>query len=274
MNEEYYAAERRKWDQLAAARTDESLHVRDADFLAYCARVLTMDGIGEFVGDVRDREVLELGCGMGELTTLLARGGARVTAIDISEQSVAVARRRAMLHGVEDRCTFVVGVAEELPFADESFDLVVGKAVLHHLDPVVAVGELERVMRPGVKAAFAEPLGMNPALGWARDHVPYPGKNPVGDDAPLTAEALAAWRAPFAHSDQRELQLLSMVGRALGRRPPAWLNRVDRRLLARFPALRRYCRYVVLTMRTADADEARFIDGERPGTTGAGAGAS
>jgi hypothetical protein len=113
-------------------------------------------------------------------------------------------------------------------------------------------------MRPGARAAFTEPLGTNPVLGWARDHVPYPGKNPVGGDEPLTEEALVAWQGPFACASKREIQLLSMAGRALGRRPPAWLVRADDALLARFPRLRRYCRYVVLTLRKAEAVEPRF----------------
>ena len=190
VREGYYEAERRKWDEIAQHRGGAGLRVRDRDFGAYCARVSTMAGIAGFLGDLRGAEVLELGCGMGELTTLLALSGARVTAVDISGVSVDVAGRRAELHGVRDRCSFVVGPAETLPFADGSFDAVVGKAVLHHLDHRAAATELERVMRPGARAAFAEPLGTNPALAWARDHLPYPGKNPVGDDQPLTEEAL------------------------------------------------------------------------------------
>ena len=267
MREGYYEAERRKWDEIAQRRGDDSLQVRDRDFGAYCARVTTMAGIAGFLGDLRGAEVLELGCGMGELTTLLALSGARVTAVDISGVSVDVAGRRAELHGVRDRCSFVVGPAESLPFADGSFDVVVGKAVLHHLDARVAATELERVMRPGGRAAFAEPLGTNPALAWARDHLPYPGKNPVGEDQPLTEEALTAWLTPFEHTRRRELQLLAMAGRAVGRRPPPWLVRADGALLARFPRLRRYCRYVVVTLRKADSTEGRFTVSRRASTT-------
>lgn len=258
VREGYYEAERRKWDEIARRRGHAGLRVVDRDFGAYCTRVSTMEGIAPFLGDLRGADVLELGCGMGELTTLLALSGARVTALDISSVSVGVASRRARLHGVEDRCTFVVGAAETLPFADTSFDVVVGKAVLHHLDPRVAATELERVMRPGARAAFAEPLGTNPALAWARDHLPYPGKNPVGDDEPLTEEALTAWQAPFEQARRRELQLLAMAARAVGRRPPRWLRRLDAALLERFPRLRRHCRWVVLTMRKGEAVGSRF----------------
>src|SRR5512132_3102862 len=151
-SQDVHAVEVAKWDGLARThRSDQSLMVHDADFQAYARRVSTMAGIADFLGDLRGREVLELGCGMGEITTLLARSGARVTAIDLSPARIEVARRRAELHGVH----------EALPFGDERFDAVVGKAILHHLDVTRAARELHRVLRPSGHAAFAEPLGTN-----------------------------------------------------------------------------------------------------------------
>ena len=52
-------------------------------------------GIAEFLGDLRGKRVIEYGCGLGKLTVLLARSGAQVTAFDLSEGSVEVARKRA-----------------------------------------------------------------------------------------------------------------------------------------------------------------------------------
>jgi SAM-dependent methyltransferase len=247
--DDVHATEVAKWDRLALLeRVDARLRVADADFGAYARRVSTMVGVADFVGDVRGRDVLELGCGKGEITTLLARGGARVTAIDISPASIDVARRRASLHGVGDAVDFVVTAAEDLPLGDESFDLAVGKAVLHHLDAARAAPELHRVLRAGGRAAFSEPLGTNPFLRFARGYVPYPHKNPRGADVPLSREDLRAWEAPFARAHHREIQLLAMAERALGYRALPRLRRADDWLLARFPALRRLCRYVVLTM--------------------------
>jgi SAM-dependent methyltransferase len=238
-----------KWDALAGVgASDEELMVAHPDFDAYARQDPVMAGIAEFVGDLRDREVLELGSGMGEVTTLLARSGARVTAVDISPGSVAMARRRARLHGVDGSIDFVVAAGEQLPLPAERFDVVVGKAVLHHLDAGQAAPELHRVLRPGGRAAFAEPLGTNPVVAFARDHLPYPGKNPRGADVPLDYDAIRAWEAPFSVGRHREVQLLSMVERATGSRPLPRLRRADDRLLARFAFLRPLCRYVVLTM--------------------------
>jgi SAM-dependent methyltransferase len=245
-----YRIEIAKWDELASSdRSDESLVLEDADFGAHARRARTMTGIAEFLGDLHGRDVLECGCGLGVLSTLLARSGARVHAFDISPGSIEVARRRAELHGVADSIEFSVAAGEDLPYDDASFDAVVGKAVLHHLDASLAAPELHRVMRPGGRAAFSEPLGTNPLIAFARDHVPYPHKNPRGADEPLTYDDIRAWCAPFRTADHHEIELLTAVRRALGiRRPLPALERMDDRLLARWPKLGRWCRYVVLTM--------------------------
>jgi 2-polyprenyl-3-methyl-5-hydroxy-6-metoxy-1,4-benzoquinol methylase len=247
--EDVLAVEVAKWDELARREGDDAaLRVADHDFRAYARRVSTMTGVDDFLGELRGGDVLELGCGKGELSTLLARSGARVTAIDVSPASIDVARRRAQLHGVEGAIDFVVTAGEDLPLESESFDVIVGKAVLHHLDADRAAPELHRVLRPGGRAAFSEPLGTNPLLRFARDHLPYPHKNPRGADVPLSRADLQAWEAPFAWASHREIQLLAMAERALGFRHLPRLRRVDDWLLARVAPLRRLCRYVVITL--------------------------
>ena len=64
--------------------------------------------------------------------------------------------------------------------------------------PTIGARELARVLAPGGKATFSEPLGTNPLVVLARAHLPYPGKHERGADRPLTVNDIAAWRAPFA----------------------------------------------------------------------------
>jgi SAM-dependent methyltransferase len=249
---EVYAVERSKWDELARReRPDSALLLPDGvDFQTFYEPKSTLDQVASFLGDLEGKRVIEYGCGLGFLSVLLGRSGARVDAFDLSEESIAVARRRAELNQVDDAISFHVAPGEKLPFDDETFDAAVGNAVLHHLDVRLAGAELYRVLKPGAKAAFAEPLGMNPLLDFARDHLPYPGKNPRGADHPLTYADIRAWGRPFAEFSYEEVQLLSMMERALGRsRRIDTLRVVDEFLLARVPALRRYCRYVLLYMR-------------------------
>jgi SAM-dependent methyltransferase len=80
------------------------------------------------------RRVLEIGCGLGTDTVNFARAGADVTAVELSDESAALARRRAELFGLTDRVTIHVGNAEELPkiLVPQTFDLVYSFGVIHH----------------------------------------------------------------------------------------------------------------------------------------------
>jgi 2-polyprenyl-3-methyl-5-hydroxy-6-metoxy-1,4-benzoquinol methylase len=82
----------------------------------------------------RNKKVLEIGCGIGTDTINFARHGARVTAIDLSEKSLALARQRARIYGLEDRICFHLGSAEELMaiVPIEPYDLIYSFGVIHH----------------------------------------------------------------------------------------------------------------------------------------------
>ena len=248
--EPIYGVEREKWDKLVP-KSPDSKHVQRKykDFWDYQQRVATLPGVKEFLGDLTGKKVLEYGCGLGQLSILLAKSGADVTGFDLSSESVAFGQRMAELHGVGDRVHLDVCPAESLPYADESFDIIFGKAILHHLAPAVAQPHLLRVLKPGGKAAFSEPMGMNPMLNFVRDYVYYPQKNPRGADRPLNYDEIHSWAKGFSSMQIREFQLLSMLERGIGfnnRLRP--LRRVDDMLLSTFPRLRRYCRYVVMML--------------------------
>jgi SAM-dependent methyltransferase len=241
-----YRVERTKWDAHARRGLGSDAILPSGMTLEVFARGRPLlDGIPQFLGDLRGRMVLEYGCGLGALTVLLAKSGARVTAFDLSEASIEKAKERAQLNGVLDRIEFHVAPGEALPFPDASFDRVVGKAVLHHLDPEKGSNELARVMTPGGRAAFSEPLGMNPLLVFAREHLPYPHKHERGADRPLTRSDVARWRQPFAEMRLEPRQLFSMVERVV-RRPVPLLRSVDDFLLNRFAGLSPLCRYGLL----------------------------
>jgi len=80
------------------------------------------------------KRVLEIGCGIGTDTVNFARAGAAVTAVELSERSVHLARERAAVYGLSDRVAIHVGNAEELAsiLAPQQFDLVYSFGVIHH----------------------------------------------------------------------------------------------------------------------------------------------
>jgi SAM-dependent methyltransferase len=200
------------------------------------------------LGDVRGMRVLDYGCGHAMASVVLARLGARVIAFDLSSGYLAEAKRRAEANGVS--LEFVQADGERLPFADRSFDRVWGNAVLHHVDLVRAARELRRVLRPGGVAVFCEPWGGNPVLNWARRRLAYSAKGRTPDEEPLRLGQLRMLWQVFEHMDVQGFQFLSMARRVLrSRRLIRGLDACDVRLLTWAPALQRFCRYVVLTLR-------------------------
>jgi ubiquinone/menaquinone biosynthesis C-methylase UbiE len=114
--------------------------------------------------EIRVGKALDLGCGTGNLTAALVLEGAAASCvgIDISSGMIEQARRKTIT--ISD-VTFQVGSATALPFADESFDLCVGDAFLHHiLDIDACLKEVFRVLKPGGVATFNEPNGHGYAL--------------------------------------------------------------------------------------------------------------
>jgi SAM-dependent methyltransferase len=99
--------------------------------------------------DIAGMSMLEVCCGSGMMSEKFARAGAKVTGTDFSPAAIARARERARRYHVD--ATFLVADAENLAFADHSFDIVAVHDGLHHLDnPERAIREMARVARRGV----------------------------------------------------------------------------------------------------------------------------
>ena len=115
--------------------------------------------------------VLDLGCGDGQISRLLAGGGARVVGIDPTWNQIRVAHERG------GGATYARSGAAALPFADGSFDAVVACLVFEHIDDVdAAIAEVARVLRPGGQFSFFlnHPLLQTPGSGWIDDHTVDP----------------------------------------------------------------------------------------------------
>jgi SAM-dependent methyltransferase len=225
------------------AAEPERLRFRDADYLDHETWVRpAMTGLGAVEG----QPVLDLGCGHGMAAVVLARRGAVVTACDLSAGYVLEARKRARANEVDVH--FLQADGHRLPFAAESFAAVWGHAILHHLDVPVAARELWRVIRPGGVAVFCEPWSGNPLARLARRWLPYSGKGHTADEEPLCPRHVRQVGEVFADMAVEGFQVFGGLRRAcplLG----SILNRADQWLLPGIPSLRRFGRYVVVTLR-------------------------
>jgi 2-polyprenyl-3-methyl-5-hydroxy-6-metoxy-1,4-benzoquinol methylase len=100
----------------------------------------------------RGKKVLEIGCGIGTDTVNFARHGTLVTAVDLSPQSLEIARKRVAVYGLEDRVRFYSGSAEELTsfVPVTTYDLIYSFGVIHHTPhPERVVEEMRNYTKPG-----------------------------------------------------------------------------------------------------------------------------
>lgn len=127
----------------------------------------------------KGQKVLDYGCSDGGLAAKCrSLGAARIVGIDISEKGISKAR--AAFGGIGE---FHVCDAHEISIIGEGeMDVVVGRAILHHLDFETAIHQIIRVLRPGGNALFAEPLYDNPVSKLFRRMTP---KARTLDEKPL-----------------------------------------------------------------------------------------
>jgi 2-polyprenyl-3-methyl-5-hydroxy-6-metoxy-1,4-benzoquinol methylase len=121
------------------------------------------------LGDLKDRKLLDFGCGQGEESAYFAKLGADVTGIDISEVGVRVARERALANGFNSE--FQVMNCLEMSFPDDTFDVVHGMGILHHVGLADGLAEVKRVLKPGGRAVFLEPLQSTRAIESAKEWI-------------------------------------------------------------------------------------------------------
>jgi len=198
--------------------------------------------------------MLEYGAGPGRTTPEYVRRGAlRVVGFDVSEAEVEEANRNAELAGVADRLHHVVADGHATGFEDDSFDLIVGGSILHHLDLELALREIRRILRPGGRAVFHEPLAQHPLLRLGRRLTPT-ARTP--DEHPLTPGDWELCRTVFPGFWHREVEFLSVPLLPLGLiLPRRWQSRFadrvkagDDRVLQRWPTLRPYARLTFLVL--------------------------
>ena len=148
---DYIEENRAAWD--AKAGRDESTGERNwAGQPAWGLWAIPEEQVG-FFPDLDGRDVLENGCGTGYVSAWVSRLGGRPVGLDNSAAQLATAHRLQLDHDLS--FPLVHGIAEHLPFQDESFDVVLneyGAAIW--ADPYRWIPEAARVLRPGGELAF------------------------------------------------------------------------------------------------------------------------
>lgn len=198
------------WERAEIARStveatltaDAALRVDTRTFARYQAppaeTVFPLEFAYHLLGDVTGLRIVDFGCGSGANTVLLANRGAHVWGVDISEDLIRLARRRLEVNGRGRSAEFVVASAHDLPFPDNSIDVVFGIAILHHLDLQLVSKEVHRVLRPGGRAIFQEPVRNSKLIRFVRSLIPYKAPDVSPFERPLTDEELRGFSRPFS----------------------------------------------------------------------------
>lgn len=201
----------------------------------------------QVVGDVRGKQVADIGCGNGRISLLLAKRGALVTAIDSAAVAVENTQRLARANGVQEAVTTRMMDAFDLTKLDRRFDLLVGSFVLHHLEPFDRfVDVLADSLRDQGRAIFIENSARNRLLMFLRRHIAGRfGVPRYGDreEHPLEFEEIEMLKRRFSevHVHHPELLFFRMLTTYIFRRPGSFklLDRLDD-LAYRVPSIRRF----------------------------------
>ena len=144
------------------ASTIEVDGIRVADYFEACTAPENRFILRQ-LGDVNGKYLLDLGCGAGENSVYFALLGARCVATDYSPGMVEVALKLAEMNGVQIEGRTINAMTIDFP--DNTFDIVYASNLLHHIpDPEMTLKEMHRVLKPGGKACFWDPLKHNPVI--------------------------------------------------------------------------------------------------------------
>ncbi|MFX0095872.1 MAG: class I SAM-dependent methyltransferase, partial [Candidatus Hodarchaeota archaeon] len=123
----------------------------EMDFTKHMGGVKATKELIDLCHITKETIILDIGCGVGQTPCYIAkRVGCRVVGIDLNERMVERAKDRAKKLGVEDKVEFQVADAQDLPFEDNRFDVVITESVIAMVeDKQKAINECRRVIKPG-----------------------------------------------------------------------------------------------------------------------------
>ncbi len=165
------------------------------------------------LGDIKGKRVLDLGCGEGGNTVLLALLGAHVTGVDISPGAIRLAQRQVDANGVSDRVNFICSPFESAVLEADRYDIVWCEAILHHLLAVFpsVLETLSSLHGSGAMLILIEPCNLSNSLRRLRFALPIP-RNGTPDERPLEDTEISQLQTAIPSLEWRHFGFLSRTG--------------------------------------------------------------
>jgi len=195
--------------------------------------------------------LLSYGCGQGVHALRYTHLGYRVNGFDISDGNIGIAQMLAKKYGYENQATFTAQPAEDLDYPSESFDIIVGENILHHVDLERSIPEMHRILKPGGCAIFKDSVQTpirdrfrrNPPVTWihpigVKNRVRGSHYHDTGDERPLNEADFQIMRRSFPNMEFVQFRVLSVLSGLLGNRP--LLERCDYWMFKVLPFMRRF----------------------------------
>ncbi|MFQ5646798.1 MAG: methyltransferase domain-containing protein [bacterium] len=202
----------------------------------------------DLLGDLSGQVVLEYGCGSyGDLfINLVNHHPQEIISVDLSFDSLVNNRKTVQRQHPDIQMNIARSDCHRLPFDHGSFDLVVGRAILHHLNTPAALREIRRVLKPEGRAIFIEPLGTNPLISIYRALTPA---NRTPEEHPFTIPEIDSFNKYFSRVTHKEFNLFTLPVLLLAKvyKDRKTLERIlfqarelERTMFGYFPWLQRY----------------------------------
>ena len=155
----------------------------------------------------KNSEILDYGCGVGPVIEKVIKfNPKKITGIDISDVSISKAKEK--FANSSSKVELLVDNCENTSFSDHKFDIVYGLGILHHLQFSKCINEISRILKPGGKLLFIEPLGTNPIINFYRLLTP---KSRSKDEHPLVLKDFEMIKSNFKNVNIKYYGFLTLV---------------------------------------------------------------
>ncbi len=177
-----------------------------------------------------NKNVLDFGCGNGVYSEKVINfNPSKLTAIDISEKAIEAGKRKG-----NNKIDFKVANCENTKLNSNSFDIIYGVGILHHLNLNKAVKEAERLLKNDGNLLFIEPLGTNPIINLYRKFTPNARSR---DEHPLTFDDIRYFKSLFGKVEIHYYGFLTLMLLPLYKSPKdskifSILSKIDKTLFA------------------------------------------